>query len=75
MNPEKWQGPFVIVTKINDLLFVIKQNKSQTKLVHHDRLKPYPGNNDLPDWVYKVQEQALSNKNSSTRSRAVQTMM
>ena len=74
LNPDKWLGPYVVVRKINYLLFVIKQNKSQSKVMHHDRLKPYLSN-EIPDWVHKVQEQALSGKSGNTRSRGVQTMM
>ena len=73
LNSDKWQGPFVVVRKINDLLFEIKQNKSQSKVVHHDRLKPYVSNY-LPDWVSRLQEQVMSGKISTTKSRAVQTM-
>ena len=75
LNPEKWKGPFVVMRKINDLLFVIKQNKSQPKVIHHDRLKPYLSN-DLPEWVHRVQEEAKSGRNNCfTRSRGVQTTM
>ena len=73
LNSDKWQGPFVVVRKITELLFEIKQNKSQSKVVHHDRLKPYLSN-DLPDWVPRLQEQAMSGKISTSKSRAVQTM-
>ena len=44
LNTDKWLGPYVVVRKINYLLFVIKQNKSQSKGMHHDRLKPYLSN-------------------------------
>ena len=73
LNSDRWQGPFVVVRKINDLLFEIKQNKSKSKVVHHDRLKPYLSN-DLPDWVSRLQEQAMPGKISTSRSRGVQTM-
>ena len=49
-----WTGPMVIIKKINDCLYKIqKQPRSPPKVVHHDRLKPYTGN-DKPTW-YKQQ--------------------
>ena len=74
LNPDKWQGPYVVVRKLSDLLFEIKQNKSQSKVVHHDRIKSY-SSEVLPDWVPKMQEKVLSGQDTNTRSRAVQTNM
>ena len=72
LNSEKWQGPFVVTRKLNDLLFEIRQNRSRMKIVHHDRLKPYLSN-DLPQWAPKLREQVLLGLHSASRSRAVQT--
>jgi hypothetical protein len=37
-----WEGPYIIIKKLNDVIFKIQKNKqSKPKIVHHDRLKPY----------------------------------
>ena len=39
-----WTGPYVILKKINDVIFKIQKNpKSNAKIVHHDRLMKYLG--------------------------------
>jgi transposase InsO family protein/predicted aspartyl protease len=46
----KWKGPFVIVQKIDDLLYKIQKNpRANAKVVHLNRLKPYEGD-DAPKW-------------------------
>ena len=46
-----WKGPFVIGKKYSDLLFEVHGKPgSRSKLVHHDRLKPYRSES-LPDWL------------------------
>lgn len=53
INPNIWRGPYIVTRKISDLIFEIKGNpQSRSKVVHHDRLKPYHGN-ILPDWCMK----------------------
>lgn len=43
----KWEGPYSIVQKLNDVIFKIQKNKnSKPKIVHHDRLKPYTCTNN-----------------------------
>jgi len=38
----EWNGPFLIVDKINDVVYRIQRNaRSKCKVVHHDRLKLY----------------------------------
>ena len=45
-----WKGPYVIIKKLNDFIFRIQLNpKTKPKVVHHDRLKPYNGE-DRPTW-------------------------
>lgn len=52
IDPCIWKGPFVISKKISDLLFMIRLGPtSKTKIVHHDRLKPYTGK-QVPQWCY-----------------------
>ena len=39
-----WEGPFVIVKRINDLVYRIQRNKqSKTKVVHRNRLWKFRG--------------------------------
>lgn len=45
-----WKGPMIIVERLNDVLFRIQSGpKSKPLVVHHDKLKPYVGE-DKPDW-------------------------
>lgn len=45
-----WEGPFVIINPINDVIYKIQKGpKTKPKVVHQDRLKPYNGNN-IPTW-------------------------
>lgn len=46
----KWDGPYKIVTKINDVTYRIqKSSRSTPKIVHVDRLARYYGANDARD--------------------------
>ena len=53
LNPKfqrPWHGPYVVIDRINDVLYRIKLGpKSKPKVVHHDKLKPYVGENP-PNW-------------------------
>ena len=50
IDPNIWEGPFQIIQRISDLLYKVQLGrKSKTKIIHHDRLKPYTGNR-IPDW-------------------------
>lgn len=45
-----WKGPFVVIDKIDDLLYKIQKNpRANPKVVHLNRLKPYVGN-QAPKW-------------------------
>ena len=45
-----WEGPYVIVRKINDIIYQIKKGpRAQPRTVHHNNLKPYKGTNQ-PSW-------------------------
>jgi len=49
-----YQGPAVVVKKMNDLNSVIQLDKKGTKrLVHHDKIKPYKGTHSLP-WAKRA---------------------
>jgi hypothetical protein len=42
-----WEGPFVILTRINDVVYRIQRHpRAKMKVVHLDRLAPYAGDND-----------------------------
>ena len=47
LNPKlqrPWQGPFTVVERINDVIYRIKKGpRTKPKIVHHDRLKLYAG--------------------------------
>ena len=39
-----YEGPLIVTKKINDLLYQVQlDSKGGTKLIHHDKLKPYLG--------------------------------
>ena len=45
-----WKGPYRVVERLNDVLFRIQSGpKAKPIVVHHDKLKPYLGE-DKPDW-------------------------
>ncbi|CAC5413343.1 unnamed protein product [Mytilus coruscus] len=45
-----WEGPFIVVNKLNDVIYRIQKGpKTKPKVVHQDRLKPYLGEN-VPVW-------------------------
>jgi len=52
LNPKlqrPWHGPYVVVKRLNDVLYRIKlSSKAKAKVVHHDKLKPYVGDNQPP---------------------------
>ena len=53
LNPKlqrPWHGPYVVIDKLNDVLYRIKLGpRCKPKVVHHDKLKPYVGEN-RPTW-------------------------
>ena len=49
----KWDGPYLIVSKLSDVVYRIqKSQQSKPKVVHYDRLKPYEGE-ELHNWLTK----------------------
>ena len=45
-----WTGPYIITKRINDAIYQVRKSRQQRpKMVHHNRLKPYNGNNK-PSW-------------------------
>ena len=59
LRSQLWKGPFIIKRKMSDLLYeLVDHQLSKSKLIHHDRLKPY--NSDIfPDWVPNVRKSVL----------------
>ena len=49
----EWIGPFIVTHKLNDVIYRIQlSQKSKPKVVHHDKLKIYTGEN-VPSWFSK----------------------
>ena len=47
----KWEGPYLVIKKLSDVVFRIqKSQQSKPKVVHYDRLKPYVGE-PLHSWI------------------------
>lgn len=47
---KEWHGPFVIINKLNDVIFRVQEKQSsKPKVVHHDKIKLYTGRNP-PTW-------------------------
>jgi hypothetical protein len=52
-----YEGPFLVVEKVNDLDYVVQFNsKGKRRVVHHNRLKPYRGDKKLP-WARQALRQ------------------
>ena len=45
-----FEGPAIIMKKVNDWIYEIQLNKSSKKVLHHDKLKPYIGTM-IPKWL------------------------
>ena len=49
----KWKGPYVVIRKLDDITYVVKNSpKQKAKVYHVDRLLPYRGRNP-PTWFDK----------------------
>lgn len=60
----KWKGPYIVVRKIDDLIYMVKRSPRQPAKVYHiDRLIPYKGRNP-PSW-YKGRTQSSNQENCS----------
>ena len=47
----KWDGPYLVITKLSDVVYRIQKSpQSKPKVVHFDRLKPYEGD-PLESWL------------------------
>ena len=55
-----FEGPMVVTKKINDWDLEIQLNKTgKKKVVHHDKLKLYKGN-QIPKWVKVLADKVIS---------------
>ena len=46
----KWKGPYIVLQKINDVLYKISKNSKHRGIeIHYNRFKPNTGAN-LPTW-------------------------
>ncbi len=71
----KWEGPYLVLRKLSDVVFRIQRSKGvKPRVVHADRLKPYVGEPikpwNTPSRVVPVEEpEALEVVEESERSR------
>jgi len=50
-----WCGPFIITHRLNDIIYRVQETqRSKSKVVHHDKLKLYTGEN-VPTWFQRSQ--------------------
>ena len=62
-----FEGPFVVIKKLSELDYIIQLDRDGVeKSVHHNKLKPYEGDN-APRWVEKVRKQLLRRRANCTR--------
>ena len=51
LQNDVYEGPFLVVKRLDDLTYRIQKGpKAKPKVVHHNRLKPYEGEN-VPNWL------------------------
>ena len=56
LKREVWKGPFIVVSKISDILYQVKgPPKTKSKIVHHDRIRRFKCNS-IPQWVLSLQQ-------------------
>ena len=61
-----FEGPFVVIKKLSELDYIIQLDRDGVeKSVHHNKLKPYEGDN-APRWVEKVKKQLLRRRANCT---------
>ena len=53
-----YEGPYLIKQKVSEMNYVIQLNKrGEQKMVHHNKVKPYGGENP-PLWILYVRKKA-----------------
>jgi transposase InsO family protein len=55
LKTDPWKGPYIITRRFSSILFEVRGHpKSKPRVLHHDRLKPYP-EEMLPSWAKRLQ--------------------
>ena len=57
-----WEGPFIIVKKLNDLVYRIRKNmQTEPKVVHRNRLWNYIGDQSdgVVEWTFPLSDKIL----------------
>ncbi|MCU7833552.1 MAG: hypothetical protein KZQ56_13460, partial [gamma proteobacterium symbiont of Lucinoma myriamae] len=66
----RWKGPYVVIRKLDDLIYLIKKSSKQpVKAYHVDRLMKYQGNN-VPQWIVKLLQSKVEEERSQTGDRS-----
>lgn len=56
LKTDPWKGPYIITRRFSAILFEVQGHpRSKPRVLHHDRLKPFP-EDALPSWARKLQE-------------------
>ena len=67
---KRWIGPCLVVHKISDVTYRIQLGPRQkTKVVHHNRLKPHPGD-DKPSWMVPMEKNNTVGTQTGDKSNA-----
>ena len=75
LNPHKWIGPCVIITRLSDLVFELRSKQTgKTKVLHHDRLKPYTSA-EVPSWVKNLSQKLKEGGDPHKRQAGTQTRL
>ncbi len=65
-----WQGPYVVITRLNDLVYRIRLGpRSKAKVVHRNRLWKYRGQ-DPPTWFTTAETQDVEDEGHTNDSTA-----
>ena len=74
LKQAKWIGPCIIVRKVSDLIFEVRsQQRGKSKVLHHDRLKPYVSSH-IPAWIEELSSKIKELKlKENQRQAATQT--
>ncbi|KAK3735802.1 hypothetical protein QZH41_007422 [Actinostola sp. cb2023] len=66
LQNDVYEGPFLVIDRLDDLTYRIqKAPKAKAKVVHHNRLKPYEGDN-VPDWLVSKNSEDEEAKETKT---------
>jgi hypothetical protein len=56
LRTDPWKGPYIVTRKFSSILLEVRGHpKSKPRILHHDRLKPFPAG-ALPGWARKLQQ-------------------